>query len=50
MRFNVYGLCTQILGADGMIGAVGTKHGEVQVYELGTGILLGEERGKIYTT
>lgn len=45
MRFTDYGLCTQFLGADGMIGAVGTKTGKIQIYELGSGFLIAEEKG-----
>lgn len=43
MKFTGYGLCTQYLGADGMIGVVGTKSGKLQVYELGSGSLITEE-------
>lgn len=43
MKFSGYGLCTQFFGADGMIGAVGTKTGCIQIYELGSGSLIAQE-------
>ena len=44
MTFSGYGLCTHFIGADGMIGVVGTKSGVVEVYELGSGMFLTQEQ------
>lgn len=44
MRFTGYGQCTHFLGADGAVGVVGTKEGEIQVFELGSGSLITGEK------
>lgn len=44
MRFSENGLCTQFLGADGLVGVVGTKSGLVQVYDLRSGGMITEEQ------
>lgn len=43
MSFSGYGLSTLFVGADGMLGVVGTKTGSVEVYELGSGAALTRE-------
>lgn len=43
MNFKGYGLCTHFIGADGMIGVVGTKTGSLRVFELGSGNQISDE-------
>ncbi|CAN8070342.1 unnamed protein product [Agarophyton chilense] len=44
MKLDGYGLCTQFLGADGRIAAVGTKTGGLHLYNLGSGALITEQK------
>lgn len=38
MQPSGFGLCTSFLGADGSFGAVGTKEGALEIFDLGSGL------------